>query len=662
MVGQTYGRRLAKLNIRTVEDLLYHLPVRYDDLSFICPISQLRIGDQATVQGKIISFQNQTSRFGKKIQKIILQDSSGQIQSTWFNQPFLAQTLKPGLRLNLAGKVSFFGQQKNFASPAWEIVKPQPSLHTGRLVPVYAETKQLSSKWLRSRIAPLLEKNLVEIPEFLPGQTLKDNSLWERKTAFFKIHFPQNQTEAEKAKKRFAFEELLLLELAVLQRKTSYRQKKAVAALSLPQDQLDTFFKTLPFQLTGAQKRATAEILADLEKPQPMNRLLEGDVGSGKTVVAAAAILAASQSGYQTALMAPTEILAQQHAQNLKKMLHPLKIKVSLLTGKIKKTPRDFDLLVGTQALLHQKAQFRHLGLVIVDEQHRFGVTQRNQLLEKNTSGSLPHLLTMTATPIPRTVALTLYGDLEVSFLDELPPGRLPVKTWVIPETKRTAAYTWLKKIIAGGGQVFIVCPLIEESASQTLAEVKSVKTEYDRLLKVFPDIQLDLLHSQLKSPEKEKILCRFRQGKTKILVATPVIEVGLDIPQASVILIEGAERFGLAQLHQLRGRVGRNQQQAYCLLFSAHPSPLASKRLKSLENNFNGTELAQIDLQIRGPGEIYGREQHGFFRFRAADLSDLAMIRLARTTAQKLLAQLKEYPLLQEKLKEDKISQIQPN
>jgi len=395
-----------------------------------------------------------------------------------------------------------------------------------------------------------------------------------------------------------------------------------------------------------------------------MNRLLEGDVGSGKTVVAAAAIYIAQLNGVQSALMAPTEILANQHLKTLNQVLTPLGVKTSLLTGATRKKIKDFDLAIGTHALIHKRAKFSKLGLVIIDEQHRFGVEQRGELVSR---GKAPHILTMTATPIPRTIALTLYGDLDLSVIDEMPPGRQAVKTWVVPPNKRNAAYDWIRKQVEKTlNQAFIICPLIEESRHETLQSVRAATSEFKKLQKeVFPDLKLGLLHGRLKSKEKNAVLEKFKKGKLDILVSTPVVEVGIDIPTATIMMIEGAERFGLAQLHQLRGRVGRGLQQSYCLLFTDFQGEKIIKRLKALERTNIGMKLAELDLQIRGPGEIYGTAQHGFFDLKVASFSDLPLIEKTRKTATQLTTHnpsLNKHPLLQAKLKAYTIKTIEPN
>ncbi|MCJ7792865.1 MAG: ATP-dependent DNA helicase RecG [Candidatus Marinimicrobia bacterium] len=664
LIGPAYAKRLKKLGVTTVQDLLYHFPFRYLDYSLLSPIGKLQAGETVSLRGKVMAMKNEYTKKGRKIQKAVVADKSGEIQVIWFNQPFLIKTIMPGQEIGLSGKVDWFGRSLVLVSPEYEIFKEGPkkeTIHTGRLVPLYHETYGISSKWLRSRIAPLVKKFVPGLKEFLPKQILTKHQLMEFNQALKNSHFPLNQKRADEAKKRFAFEELFLLQLAALQRKKSWQKQSLAFRFQLDQEKILQFSAQLPFELTLAQKRALREIFQDLEKDQPMNRLLEGDVGSGKTIVSAAAIYVAFLNHKQTALMAPTQILAQQHYQTLKQTLSPLGLKVALLIGAQKETATDFDCLVGTHALIYRRAQFKQLGLVVIDEQHRFGVKQRGELIKKNRA---PHVLTMTATPIPRTIALTLYGDLDLSLLDEMPPGRQKIKTWVVPPQKRAAAYQWIRGQVKNKkDQAFIVCPLIEESAVETMQSVRAATSEKQKLAKeVFPDLKLGLLHGRLKSQEKEKIVAQFRKGKIDILVATPVVEVGLDIPTATVMLIEAAERFGLAQLHQLRGRVGRSGQQAYCLLFSESLSRTSIKRLKALEKINTGSELAELDLKLRGPGEIYGTQQHGFFNLKVASFSDLVMIKKTRGEAEKIIDQIERHPALQARLKEYTIKTIEPN
>jgi len=686
MVGPTYAKRLEKLNIQTAEDFLHHYPSRYHNLSLISKIANLQSGETATIQGVIINCQNVYTKRGKKIQKAIISDGSGQIEAVWFNQPFLTKTLKKGAYVSLAGRVDHFGPQINLVSPEYEALSTKPrglvdtreyglatkprglvaTIHTGRLVPVYPETYGVSSKWLRSRIAPLLKKLLPQIKDWLPATIKQEQQLINLPTALKQIHFPANKKEITQAKKRLSFDELFLIQLAALKRKGEWQKNKATQSFRWQKKDLQQFITQLPFKLTAAQKRAAREILQDLKKTKPMNRLLEGDVGSGKTVVAAMAIYLASLNQLQSALMAPTEILSLQHYQTIKELLRPFGLKISLLTSSkkvrtAKKELQEADLLIGTHALIYQQTKLEKLGLVVIDEQHRFGVGQRAKLIQK---GQAPHLLTMTATPIPRTIALTLYGDLDLSVLDELPPGRKRVKTWIVPPQKRQSAYQWIKdQIKEKKCQAFIVCPLVELSEKESMKDIRAAQAEFQRLEeKVFPQFKLGLLHGRLKSQAKEKVIQAFRKGKLDILVATPVVEVGIDIPRATIMVIEDSQRFGLAQLHQLRGRVGRSPEQAYCLLFAAKKGDKGLKRLEAMRRYNSGFKLAEIDLKLRGPGELYGLKQHGFLQLKIASFSDAQLIQQARQSAQKIIGQLTNYPLLKKRLEKDTIKTVKPN
>jgi len=670
MVGPAYARRLKNLKIETVEDLLYHFPFRYIDYSLVSPIAKIQPGETVTLRGVITAIKNEYTLRGKKIQKGEINDQSGTIEAIWFNQPFLVKTLKIGTHVSLSGKADFWGRKVALVSPEYEILRKEKgpartdTVHTGRLVPVYHETYGISSKWLRSRTSPLIEKVAPFIDDFIPAAIKDKNDLMAINSALKQIHFPKNNKEVDEARKRLAFEELFLIHLATFKRKINWQEKRLACRLHIDQEKVLQFSQSLPFELTRAQKRALREIFSDLGQNKPMNRLLEGDVGSGKTVVAAAAGYVAYLNGIQSALMAPTEILANQHYQTLKQLLTPLGVKITLLTGAKKKAEVDFDLIVGTHTLIYQRARFKNLGLVIIDEQHRFGVEQRGELIKK---GRAPHILTMTATPIPRTIALTLYGDLDLSVIDEMPQGRKEIKTWVVPPQKRGAAYQWIHQQVKDKeNQAFIICPLIEESEHETLQSVKAATSEFKRLQKeIFPDLRLGLLHGRLKSKEKSQVLEKFRKGRLDLLVSTPVVEVGIDIPTATIMMIEAAERFGLAQLHQLRGRVGRGSQQSYCLLFTELRGERIIKRLRALERTNIGMKLAEMDLDLRGPGEIYGTKQHGFAELKIASFSDLPLIEKTREAAHQLIKQdpkLKKYPLLQAKLKKDTIKVIEPN
>lgn len=651
-IGSTYAKKLAKLKIRTVEDLVYYFPFRYDNFSLFSSISKVQAGEVVTIKGKIEEIKNEYTKSGKKIQKAIVSDDSGRIEIIWFNQPYLVKALQTGEIYQFSGKVDWFGKKTIIVSPQYEKTpkqnyKSSNLLHTGRLVPIYPETYGLTSKWLRTKIKNALDLCGNQIEEFLPWEILNKENLIPEKQAIFKIHFPENEIAAKKAKQRLAFDELFLIQLGGTLRKLEWQEKNIVKKFEINNQKISEFIKLLPFELTTAQKRVVKEILNDLTKDKPMNRLLQGDVGSGKTVVAAIAMYVSFLNGFNSVLMAPTEILAHQHFQTLKKIFSNFPVKIKLITRSKKMTLSGEKLnpviIIGTHALLYHKFN-ENVGLVVIDEQHRFGVEQRAKLIKETSFKEkiVPHLLTMTATPIPRTIALTLFGDLDLSIINELPPGRTKVKTWVVPSSKRNSAYKWIKnRIFQTNQQVFVICPLIEES--ETLSCIKAVTSEYNYLSKeVFPEFNVGLLHGKLKSKEKEKIIEEFKEGKIKVLVSTPVVEVGIDVPTATIMVIEGAERFGLAQLHQLRGRVGRSHFESFCLLFTENENPNTIKRLKFIENHHIGLELAEFDLKIRGPGEIYGFKQHGFPDLKVASFTDLSLIEKTHYWAKKLVT---DYP-----------------
>lgn len=680
-IYKRYASRLEKLGITKFQDFLYHIPFRYDDFSLISKIGQVQPGEKITIQGTIIEIKNEYTRRSKVLQKAKVSDETGEIDIIWFNQPYIAKTIHQGDKISLSGRIGTFLHKPTMESPEFEVVNAKSStVHTGRLVPIYPETQGVSSKWIRRQVYKLLDEVIEEMDEFFPEELLNEHTFLTIDNALKRIHFPTSHEDAQKARMRLAFEELFLLQLSVLKRKQEWNKNviRNTFQISKCQNQLDKFIKTLPFELTNAQKRAISDILKDLSEEQPMNRLLQGDVGSGKTVVAAITMYLAHLNGFQSVLMAPTEMLAQQHYATISNLLLPFGVKVDLATGskkssmyhvsssKYKKEEKihntkyiiqNTDILIGTHAVLN--IGYKNLGLVVIDEQHRFGVEQRAKIREK---GKNPHLLSMTATPIPRTVALTLYGDLDLSYLDELPKGRKKIKTWLVPKVKRENAYKWIdEQIKTTNSQAFIICPFIEESES--LQTVKAAKKEYEHLKnKVFKNLRVGLLHGKMKSKEKDEVLKNFRQKKIDILVATPVVEVGIDIPNATIILIEAAERFGLAGLHQLRGRVGRGEKQSYCLLFTESAGEQTNKRLKVMETNHIGAQLAEIDLELRGPGEIYGTLQHGTRELKIASFSNVPLIEKARREAEKYFPKLSEYPLLKEKIKSISIEHVTPD
>ncbi|OGH37419.1 MAG: ATP-dependent DNA helicase RecG [Candidatus Levybacteria bacterium RIFCSPLOWO2_01_FULL_38_21] len=663
IVFKKYASRLEKLGIKKIEDFLYHIPFRYEDYSLVSKIADIQPGEIVTIEGIVTEIKNEFTKRWKNIQKAKIADDTGSLSVVWFNQPFIPRIIKKGDVISLAGKVDWFKNKTIFQSPEYEVIyKGVEPLHTGRLVPVYNETRGISSKWLRRQISKIIKEQVKFVNEHIPDSILKKTELIGLKEAIEQIHFPKSLDQAEKAKLRLSFDELFLLQLAALLRRGQWKNKFVGSPFSISKykKDIEKFWSKLPFELTNAQKKAVKEIFADLASKKPMNRLLEGDVGSGKTVVASIAMFLSYLNGFQSALMAPTEILAQQHYDTISGLLVLFGAKVGLATGSRKyKGGDDTDILVGTHAVLSKKINFKNLGLVVIDEQQRFGVEQRGTIRRK---GLNPHLLTITATPIPRTVALTLYGDLDLSFLDEMPRGRKKVKTWLIPKEKREDAYKWIaKEIMDNKGQVFIICPFIEES--ETMATVKAAKKEFEYLRKeVFSKQKLELLHGKLKSKEKDIILDKFKKGQVDILVATPVVEVGIDIPNATIMLIEAAERFGLSQLHQLRGRVGRSNKQSYCLLFTDSQNPKTIKRLKSMQTLYVGAELAELDLKLRGPGEIYGTAQHGIPILKIASFSDFSLIEKTRKEAESIFPHLSDYPLLFEKIKNQNTKQISPD
>jgi ATP-dependent DNA helicase RecG len=681
-VGPAMSLNLKRLNINSVGDLLWHAPFRYNDFSQVSPISRVRPGEIVTIRGEIKSFANVFTKHGKKMQVASVFDDSGKIDVIWFNQIYLISVLKPGMLLNLAGEISWFGRKMSLISPDYEIVNASNdanSLHTGRLVPIYPETEGVSSKWLRGRIAYLIEQGLADLPDPTPDFIKKQYGLMNLSDAIKSIHYPISAENAKAAKTRLAFDELMLLQLTALEKRRIWETTQKSHQITVTPIKINEFISKLPFNLTSDQQKSIAEISDDIQKPYPMNRLLEGDVGSGKTVVAAIAMYAANLNGLSSILMAPTQILAEQHFNTINTLFKPFGIPVKLVTGETnRKTDRSKNnmekeglfptmdqsnfptVFIGTHALLSDSVNLDNAGLVIIDEQQRFGVAQRKLIREKGANSFTPHLLAMTATPIPRTLTLAVLGDLSLSVISQMPQGRIPVTTWVVPNEKRSGAYTWIKtEIIKNQSQAFIVCPLIDES--ETLTSVRSVLKEFEHLkVDVFPDLKLELLHGRLKPAEKTRVLNDFQANKFQILVTTPVVEVGIDIPRAGIMMIEASDRFGLSQLHQLRGRVGRRNQKAYCLLFTESTEDKAINRLKSLETVHNGPELADIDLRFRGPGEVFGTRQHGLPNLKFADIFNTELLNLAQQTARRIVgqdAQLTDFPLLRDKLNQSIIN-----
>lgn len=812
-ISQKYAKTLAKMGIFTVQDLLFHFPFRYDDFSSNFSISEISNGQIATVQGEITKIK--TIRTWKRkmyITEARIQDETGEIKVIWFNQPYINDTLTEGKNIRLSGKVSADASGLYFSSPVWELESRTPT-NTGRLVPVYPETEGLTSRWLRWQMQALLSRSDLDMIDPIPEKILKKLSLPKIEKALRYIHFPNTKDEYLVAQKRFAFEEMFLVQLKSIQVRSSWQKEKSIK-IKFNEKLIKKFVASLPFKLTNAQKKSSFQILKDLEKTSPMNRLLNGDVGSGKTIVAAIATLQAISTGYQVAIMAPTEVLALQHFKNFCKIFERYKFNITLLTNsyqihgtwnmkngtkinrsEILKKLKDgaTNLIIGTHSLIQKDIKFKNLALIIVDEQHRFGVMQRAALqravqtdtdltqtnaellyeeltykirgclfaikkelglghkeaiyqkafaeeLKKNNleaekefsigikygnknigiyrpdflvdnkiivelkalpsigkfekqqvwhylKGSkyklallvnfgrddiqiarfintknsphgsvrrVPHLMTMTATPIPRTLALAFFGNLDLSILDEMPKNRKQIITEIITPAERNKIYNFIRGEVKKGRQCFVILPLVEDS--KILTEVRAAVSEHKKLSEeIFPDLKVGLVHGKLKSQEKEKVMKEFAENKLNILVATAVVEVGIDIPNATVMIIEDADRFGLSQLHQFRGRIGRSIHQSYCFLFTSSSGRTATDRLKALAESEDGFKIAQIDLELRGPGQFFGTRQSGIPDIAMENLTNIKLITIAREEAQQILSldpELKKHPLLADALK----------
>lgn len=648
-VGQKIAERLERIGPRTIAELLYLFPRRYDDYTLMKPISKLKYGEQVTVIGTIWQTRTRRARTNQAIIECIVNDGTGTIQATWFNQPWLAEQLPAGMQIVLSGKVELFLGRLVFNSPEWEPLELEP-LRTRRIVPIYPLTEGLAASKMREVMQRAVREWAPRLADPLPAALRRRRDLYSLAYAIQQMHFPESHESMRRARERLAFDELFLLQLGVQRQR---RDWLAHTALPLAADgRYDAFRAALPFRLTSAQERVIEELVADMGRARPMNRLLQGDVGSGKTVVAAAAMVIAVDAGAQSALMAPTEILAEQHYRGLSSLLEPLGIRVALLTGSTTASERTavlaglndgaIQIVIGTHALVQPPVTFQRLGLAVVDEQHRFGVDQRAALREKGVQmddeRSSPHLLVMSATPIPRTLALSLYGDLDLSVLDEMPPGRQEIKTRWLRASERERAYNFIRRQTAEGRQAYIIYPLVEQS--DTLDERAAVE-EFARLSQdVFPDRRVGLVHGRLRSEEKDRAMREFATGGSDVLVATSVIEVGVDVPNSTVIVIEGADRFGLAQLHQFRGRVGRGEHPSYCILIAEDVSAEAEQRLAALEATNDGFVLAERDLELRGPGEFFGRRQSGLPALRLASLlHDVAVLDMAQEEAEALFA-----------------------
>lgn len=660
-VGPARAQMLRRLGIETIGDALALLPRRYDDRTNLKPIRSLQVGTQETFEGTIlVSGSSRTGR-GRRLYEMIVGDATGTMRCLWFqfHEAYMRQRYRTGQHVIVTGEVrinAYSGQRKEVHHPDLELIEADEHepLHTGRMVPVYPATEGLHQKTLRTVIKRIVDEYAHQVEDCLPPALRQRLRLLEASQALREVHFPTADADLEalnhwssEAHRRLVFEEFFLLELglALRQRDTTIEERRiAYRGTGALADQLRT---QLPFELTTAQEHVLAEIMANMRRPHPMNRLLQGDVGSGKTIVALLAMLLAIESGFQAAIMVPTEILAEQHYLTMHRLVEPLGVRVMLLTSAIKGSRRrelletiaagDVDLIVGTHALIQEGLEFKALGLAVIDEQHRFGVLQRATLKRKGYS---PDVLVMTATPIPRTLAMTVYGDLEVSIIDELPPGRLPVITQLCYESRRGQSYELMRQVLRQGRQVYVVYPLIEESEKTDLRTATAMAEQLQR--EVLPEFRVGLLHGRLKSDQKEHIMRAFSTGDLEVLVSTTVIEVGVDVPNATLMLVEHAERFGLAQLHQLRGRVGRSHHQAYCLLMANFPmSEEAKQRLQTLTEHDDGFMIAERDLEIRGPGEFLGTRQSGLPELRVAHLiRDQRVLAEARREAFALVAE----------------------
>jgi len=673
-IGQKQAGLLAKLDLHTIDDMVYYFPRRYDDYSALKLIKDLKYGEEVTVLAYVKRISTFTTRNkGRKIVQALVSDDTGSIQLMWFNQEFQLRYLRKNMFLSISGKVEQYIGRLVMYHPEYEQVD-QEQLNTKRIVPVYALTARLSQRWLRRVMYSVVNQWAPKIPEYMTEYILKDANLMDLSNALTEIHFPETMASLKKARYRLAFDEIFLLQLGVLKQKQEWASQKAIP-YSVDDEWLNNQILQLPFELTNAQRQVLGEIRKDLSSGQPMNRLLQGDVGSGKTVIAALALSMVIKNCAQGAFMAPTSILAEQHYASLKRLLaNPesetrllQEDEIRLLIGDTSAKERaeilaglengSIRLVIGTHALIEDPVVFENLQISIVDEQHRFGVNQRAALRNK---GDNPHLLVMTATPIPRSLALTVYGDLDLSVMDEMPPGRQPISTHIVYPLERERVYTLIRSQVESGHQAFIIYPLVEQGEND---ENTAAVEEHARLQKeIFPKLKVGLLHGRLRPDEKELVMRKLRDGKFDILVATSVVEVGLDIPNATVMVVEGANRFGLAQLHQFRGRVGRGSDRSYCILIPDSSDAAENERLLAMESTNDGFVLAEQDLRQRGPGEFLGTRQSGYTNLRLANITDIHLIERAQTYARQVLENDPELSAPEHKLMLDAMNHYWPS
>ena len=620
-VGPKKAEILQKLDINTVEDLLYYLPRRYEDRSNFTLVKDLKVGEHHAVRGKVLTLGNHATRKGIRVFQIAVGDKTGIIYCVWFNQPFLRKLFKVGQELILYGKVEKY-KKLQINHPEYEFVTENNSLNMGRIVPVYSLTQDITQRYIRFLTHEAIARFLSSAKGALPTRIMARAHLVDFCFAIQNIHFPASFANLDRAYRRLVFEEFFILQLALALKKKSAKTKTPGIRHNLDAHLMEAFKKLFSFELTNSQLKAINEIQIDMANPKPMNRLLEGDVGSGKTAIAIYALLLSFKNGYQAALMAPTEILARQHYMTISELLMPLGVNVRLLVSGLKPEKKleikkeidsgEVDIVIGTHALIWENVEFKKLGLIVIDEQHKFGVSQR-QLLQKK--GWNPDVLLMTATPIPRTLALTIYGDLDISVIKELPVGRRPITTYCIEEENRQKVYQFIREEIEAGRQAYIVYPRIWSSKNTRASEskLKAATTMYNKLQEeIFPDLKVGLIHGRMDAKEKEAVMKKLKSNKINILVSTTVIEVGIDIPNASVMVIENAERFGLSQLHQMRGRIGRGDYPSYCILMGNPRTESAKRRFFTMSETQDGFKVAAEDLELRGPGEFFGTRQHG--------------------------------------------------